>query len=181
MALGLIVDSAGVPIPSEVIIPLAGALAAQGRMNLVVVIIVGALAQTAGAVIAYLLAASGGLALVKRYGKYVFFSEHELAKTQALFERRGTGLTLVGRCLPGIRTYIGYPAGLAQMPFSTFLAASFSGSAAWTIVLALLGYKLSGSLDQIDQQLNRFGIIVLILFVAAFIWYLRRRSQRAKI
>lgn len=178
ITIGLFVDSAGVPIPSEVILPLAGAVAKQGNMNLIAVIVIGTLAQAAGAILSYWIGASGGLAIIKKYGKYVFFSEHELAKTQKLFEKRGVLLTFFGRCLPGIRTYIGYPAGVAKMPFATFVTASIAGSFGWTVILTLLGYQLAGSLDAIDSVLNKFGYLALGLFVVAFIWYLRRQSKR---
>jgi membrane protein DedA with SNARE-associated domain len=180
LALGLIVDSAGVPIPSEILIPLGGLLARQGRMDLTAVIIVGTLAQTIGAVLAYWLGAGSGLKLVKRYGKYVLFSEHELAKTQALFDKYGSWLTLAGRCMPGVRTYIGFPAGVARMHFGRFLTASFIGSLAWTIFLALLGYYVGDQMHVIDDLFHQFGIIILLLFIGGFIWYLyRQRRKRA--
>ena len=93
LAVGLFVDSFGIPIPSEVLLPLAGAAAKQGQMNLMIVIIVGTLAQTAGAMLAYAIGMGPGLEFVKRYGKYVLFSEHELAKTHTLFEKYGSWLT----------------------------------------------------------------------------------------
>jgi membrane protein DedA with SNARE-associated domain len=178
LTVGLIVDSAGVPIPSEVLIPLAGALAAQGRFNILAVIFLGTMAQTAGAVLAYWLGKGAGLELVKRYGKYVFFSTHELEKTHALFERWGTGLTLLGRCIPGVRTYIGFPAGIAGMRFDVFAIASLVGSFVWTVFLALLGYYAAAHLELIDQALNRFGIVMLVLLVGAFVFYLKHKQKR---
>ncbi len=180
LAVGLIVDSAGVPIPSEVLIPLAGALAAEGRFSLILVILIGTVAQTFGAILAYWLGKGAGLELVKRYGKYVFFSHHELEKTHALFERYGTGLTLLGRCIPGVRTYIGFPAGIAGMRFDVFAIASLVGSFVWTVILALLGYYAAAHLDVIDQVLNRFGIVMLVLLVGAFVFYVKHKQKRRK-
>lgn len=177
LAIGLIVDSAGVPIPSEVLLPLAGALASQGRMDLTTVIIVGTLAQTAGAILAYWLGMGPGLGLVKKYGKYVLFSEHELQKTQSLFEKWGSWLTLFGRCLPGVRTYIGFPAGIARMPFIRFATASFIGSLVWTVFLSVLGYKLADRLSTIDSFLSKFGYAFVIVAGIAFGWYVHHKLR----
>jgi len=180
LAFGLFVDSFGVPIPSEVLLPLAGAAAKQGQMSLLAVIVVGTLAQTAGAIVAYGIGMGPGLGFVKRYGKYVLFSEHELEKTHALFEKYGSWLTLFGRCLPGIRTYIGIPAGMARMKFSAFVAASFLGSLIWTIFLSVLGYQLADHLQQIDSFLSKFGYLLAIVSIAAFIWFVNHRSKKKK-
>lgn len=180
LAFGLFVDSFGIPIPSEVLLPLAGAAAKQGQMNLVAVIVVGTVAQTLGAMLAYAIGMGPGLGFVKRYGKYVLFSEHELEKTHALFEKYGSWLTLVGRCLPGIRTYIGIPAGMARMKFGRFAAASFIGSLIWTIFLSILGYQLADHLHQIDSFLSKFGYVLAAASIIAFIWFVHHRSKKKK-
>lgn len=179
LAFGLFVDSAGVPIPSEVLLPLAGALAKQGRFELWIVIAIGALAQTAGAMFAYALGRGPGLGLVQRYGKYVLFSEHELLKTHKLFEKYGSWLTLFGRCLPGIRTYIGFPAGIAEMNFGLFSLASFIGSLGWTVLLTILGYQLADHLHQIDSFLSKFGYVLAVAGIVAFIWFVHHRRKRS--
>lgn len=180
LAVGLFVDSFGIPIPSEVLLPLAGAAARQGQMNLLLVIIVGTLAQTAGAMLAYAIGMGPGLGFVKRYGKYVLFSEHELNKTHALFEKYGSWLTFVGRCLPGIRTYIGIPAGMARMDFGRFVAASFLGSLIWSIFLAVLGYQLADYLPVIDSVLSKFGYLFALAGIIFFIWFVHRHSKKRK-
>jgi membrane protein DedA with SNARE-associated domain len=180
LAAGLFVDSFGIPIPSEVLLPLAGAAAKQGQLNLVLVILVGTVAQTLGAMLAYAIGMGPGLAFVKRYGKYVLFSEHELNKTHALFEKYGSWLTLVGRCLPGIRTYIGIPAGMARMNFGRFVAASLLGSLVWSIFLAVLGYQLADYLPVIDNVLSKFGYLFALAGIIFFIWFVRRHTNNKK-
>ncbi len=180
LAVGLIVDSAGVPIPSEVLLPLAGAVAKQGEMSLLMVIIVGTLAQTLGAVLAYAIGMGPGLVLIKKYGKYVLFSEHELEKTHALFEKYGAWLTLVGRCLPGVRTYIGFPAGIARMNFSLFVAASFIGSLIWTVFLSVLGYQLADHLHVIDSILSKFGYFFAVAGIVFFLWFVHRHTKKRR-
>ncbi|HSX48367.1 MAG TPA: DedA family protein [Candidatus Nanoarchaeia archaeon] len=179
LSVGLIVDSAGVPVPSEVLLPLAGALVRQGRFNMAAVIAVGTIAQSVGAFLAYWIGRKGGLPLIHRYGKYVFFSEHELAITQKWFARYGSRLTLVGRCLPVIRTYIGYPAGVAKMPVGGFITATLVGSLGWTTILTLLGYELAGQLDAIHHTLDRFSLVVVALLVVGAIWYVSRHRKQA--
>lgn len=180
LAFGLFVDSFGIPIPSEVLLPLAGAAAKQGSMSLPIVILVGTLAQTAGAIVAYWIGMGPGLEFVKRYGKYVLFSEHELEKTHKLFEKYGSWLTLFGRCLPGIRTYIGIPAGMARMDFRAFLGASLLGSFIWTVFLSVLGYQLADHLEIIDSVLSKFGYLLALAGIVAFVWFVHHRSKKKK-
>lgn len=180
LAVGLIVDSAGIPIPSEILIPLAGALVREGKFDLTIVIAIGTLAQTFGAVLAYWIGAKGGLPLVERYGKYVLFSTRELHVTERWFNKYGKWLTLSGRCLPVIRTYIGFPAGLARMHFGEFLVASFVGSLVWTVVLTWAGYQLSGQLGLIDKFFHQFSLIVVALLILGAIWYVRHLKKRSK-
>lgn len=182
LALGLIVDSAGVPIPSEVLLPISGALINTGRFDFWAVIAVGTIAQTAGAALAYWLGATGGLALAEKYGKYVFFSHRELAITQKWFDRYGQWLTLAGRCLPVIRTYIGFPAGLAKMNFTRFLIASFVGSLFWTVFLTQLGVSLAtpARLHAMDDIFRRFNFVIIILLLGGVFWYVKRHLNREK-
>jgi membrane protein DedA with SNARE-associated domain len=178
LAAGLVVDSAGLPIPSEVLLPLSGALARQGRFSLAAVIAVGALAQTAGAILAYQLGRHGGLPLVERYGKYVLFSTRELAQTEKAFAKHGQWLTLFGRVVPVVRTYIGYPAGIARMPFGRFVTASFIGSAVWSAVLAILGYRLADSFGVIDAVVRKFSILIVGLLAGLAVWYVIRHLRK---
>ncbi len=181
LTVGLIVDSAGIPIPSEVLLPLSGALINTGRFSFWPVVVVGTLAQSAGAVFAYWIGATGGVAVVKKYGKYVFFSERELGITQKYFDRYGQWLTAAGRCLPVIRTYIGYPAGLSKMSFRKFLSATLIGSLIWTVFLTKLGVILGTPkrLASLDHLFAHFNLIVLALLGLALIWYLKRHFKKS--
>jgi membrane protein DedA with SNARE-associated domain len=180
LAINLIVDSMGVPIPSEILLPLSGALVKQGQFSFVMVLIVATVAQSFGAFLAYEIGATGGIKLVKRYGKYVLFNERELATTQRWFDRYGAWLTLVGRCLPVIRTYIGYPAGIAKMPRHRFLIATVVGSFFWSLILIVAGYIMADNLKAIDTFLHKFSIVILGLLVLAVIWYVVRHWRGRK-
>ena len=181
LAIGLILDSAGIPIPSEVLISGGAILAQQGRFNLFVVIVIGTLAQTFGAIVAYYIGDKGGLALIHRYGKYVLISQKDLHKTHRAFEKYGMVLALVGRCLPVIRGYIGFVAGIAEMPLRPFIVASLIGSFIWTLLLSWLGYSIAGNVASIDAVMRPFTNIVLVLLVVVVgIFVFRRVTERSR-
>lgn len=173
LSLGLILDSFGIPIPSEVLVPLATVLATTGRFNPWAVFIVATLAQVLGGVVAYAIGRYGGEPILERYGKYVFITKKDLARSHRVFDRYGRWLVMVGRCVPGIRGLIGYPAGVAEMRFWVFALFTAVGSAAWTLVLMLMGYWLGKNLNMIDQIATQFslaGLLVVVLVVGWFVW-----------
>lgn len=176
LAVGLIVDSAGIPIPSEVLIPGGVIAAQQGSLSLWGVVIVGTLAQTIGGVIAYFIGQKGE-PLLHRYGKYVLISERDLKATHNAFARRGELLAFVGRCLPVIRGYIGFVAGIANMPFKRFLAATFAGSLAWTAILTILGIKIADNITRIDEIIKPFTVVILIAIVIAVVVFVFKRLR----
>lgn len=173
IAIGTLVNAMGIPIPSEVLLPLAGAAARQGRFSLLAVITVSVIAQLIGTAIAYWLGRRGGLPLIQRYGKYVFFKERELEITQNLFQRWGQWLVLFGRCIPVVTSYISYPAAVAGMPFGRFMLASGLGFIGWSTLLTVLGYELFGQIDRIHAIFQKFGLFILVLLIIGLIWYLK--------
>src|SRR5699024_675448 len=162
LTIGLILDTAGIPIPSELLLLLGGAVAAQGTFTLPMVIIIGTLAQTIGGFIAYGIGAYGGTPLVERYGRYVLISSKELDNANRWFEKYGGWLIFVGHCLPFIRTYVSFPAGIARMPKMKFLLTTIGGSFIWTVLLSLLGFLLGDHVQQINAIFHKFSY----LFVA---------------
>lgn len=178
VAAGLVANAAGIPLPSEVILPLTGALVRQGRFGVLSLMIVAVVAQMVGASIGYWLARTGGLALVKRYGRYVWLRESELELTQRLYARYGGWVTVFGCCLPGIHSYVGYPAGLARMPFGRFVVAAAVGISLWTGALVFAGYQLYARLNIIADWLHRFGVVLLGLLAIVLIWYVIRHRKR---
>jgi len=181
VAIGLILDSAGIPIPSEVLLSGGAILAHRGRFNVFALIIIGTLAQTVGAVIAYYIGDKGGVLLIQRYGKYFLISQKDLQKTHRAFEKYGTVLALVGRCVPVIRGYIGFVAGIGEMTLRRFVLASLVGSFIWTLLLVWLGYRVAGNVATIDAIMKPFTDIVLVLLVAGVAWFIYRRvTERAK-
>ncbi len=175
-------ESCGFPFPSEVIMPTAGLLAAGGHMNLVAAIIVGALANLVGSLIAYGLAARFGEPLLLGPGRYIGIRRHHLEMADGWFRRWGLLAVLVGRVLPVIRTYISFPAGLARIDLVKFSAFTFIGALPWCAMLALVGYELGRNYDRVSGPIEKAAILIalLVAFVVV-IWYVRgRQTQTAR-
>ena len=179
VGVGLALNCIGIPIPSEIVIPLSGIAIRQGQYNAFVVFIVIVVAQLGGLCISYAIGRFGGLELIQRYGKYVFLSKHELNRAQKAFHRHGVKLVLVGLCLPGLHGYVGYPAGIAKMPMWRFLIAASAGVAVWSLAFLGIGYFLGDHLDAIDNASHNFAIIVFVVVVIAVISYLIQRNRKA--
>ncbi|HVQ43626.1 MAG TPA: DedA family protein [Candidatus Saccharimonadia bacterium] len=178
LAAGLVLDSFGVPLPSEVLLVLGGTLSASGRFNVWAVFTIGTLAQLAGGLIGYALGRYGGLPLLERYGKYVLISKRDLARTHAAFEKYGPWMTMLGRCLPVVRGLIAYPAGIAGMRLDRFIIYTTLGSAVWSALFVWIGFTVGGNLTQIEQQMGRLSIFVVVLGVAVVLWHFREPLQR---
>ena len=180
LALGLIVDSAGVPIPSEVLIPAAAVGAERGTFSLPAVVIIATLAQLFGGIIAYEIGRYGGLPLLQKYGKYFFISQKDLSYTHDKFVKYGYWLAMTGRCVPVIRGYVGFVAGIATMPRTTFWLATLIGSFVWTVILTALGWYVSDNVEAIDRAFRPFAIIIVMIIVAAAGWWLYHRVSKPK-
>ena len=138
----LVLNSSGIPIPSEVILPFSGYLVYLGRFNLLFVVLAAVIGCNIGSAIAYWIGAKGGRPLVERYGKWVLMSEHDLDRMVWFFNRYGSIAILVGRMLPIVQTYVAFPAGIARMSRLRFHIYTTVGSLIWYTCLAWAGMKL---------------------------------------
>ena len=185
-------ESACIPIPSEIVVPFGGFLAAAGDTQLWAVIVVATLANVVGSGIAYAVGRYGGRPLVLKYGRYIHVREHHVEKADDWFERRGELTVFFTRMMPVIRTFISLPAGIAKMPVVKFFVYSFLGAIPWNAALAGLGYwagRAAGGDDAWDnlqhwfERFNHIFYIVVGVVVAAIIgwviWRWRRRRSRA--
>jgi len=167
-------QSACVPIPSEVILPFAGAFLAHSQMDLILLATVASIASNIGSAIAYWIGDKGGRPMVERYGSYVLLSEGDLNRVEHFFTRFGSIAVLVGRMLPIIRTFIAFPAGVAKMNKTRFHVYTFIGSWPWSYALAYAGMKL-GSAWQTDPRFkeifHRFHLAVEGVIVVAVVWF----------
>ena len=173
MGVGLVLDSFGIPIPSEVLLAVGGALAASGRFELWIVFVIGVVAQVVGGLIGYWIGRYGGLPFLERYGKYVLISKRDLARTHDAFEKYGPWLTMGGRCLPVIRGLIAYPAGIAGMRLDKFILCTTIGSTIWTALFVWIGYALGDNFHIIDPYIHEFTYIIIGVVALAIIWHFR--------
>lgn len=178
------IESACIPIPSEITMTFAGYLVQLGQMNLFWVATVGAIGCNIGSVIAYWIGAWGGRPFVERYGRYVLLDIKDLDHAEHFFHRFGGITVFVGRLLPVIRTFIALPAGIARMPQLRFHLYTFVGSWLWCFGLAYVGLRLGRAWDtdpRFRADFHRFHLGVEALVLAAIVWFvwshLRRRSR----
>ena len=164
------------PIPSEVIMPLAGVAAAQARMSLPVAIAAGTAGAMLGNIVWHLAARALGhdrlRPIIRRHGKWLTLSWRDVERARDWFDRHGVAFVLVGRLIPTVRSLVSIPAGLLDMRFRNFLVASTVGTALWTTVLAAAGYKLKENFADINQVISPISNGVLILLVVAYAWRL---------
>lgn len=162
VGLVLLVDNAGIPIPSEAVLALTGAAARSGHMNELAVIGLGIVAQTAGSCLSFWIGSVGGERLVRRYGKYLFISMEDYAKTQVWFKKHGPRAIFVSRLTPVVRTFMGFAAGGAKMNFAAFFWQSLAGSALWTVIWAGLGYAVGDSWHTYYEYMHYVDYAVLV-------------------
>jgi membrane protein DedA with SNARE-associated domain len=168
------IQSACIPIPSEVIMPLAGYALAHSQWDLIILATVASLASNLGSIPAYWVGAHGGRPMVERYGSYLLLSRHDLDRVDHFFNRFGSIAVLIGRMLPIVRTFIAFPAGVAKMNQLRFHIYTFIGSWPWCYALAWVGMKLGATWNsdpRFKEIFHRFHLAVELVLVAAFLWF----------
>lgn len=181
----MVVESVFPPIPSEVVLPLAGYLVANGELSFPIVLATATLGSLIGAQILYELARHGGRPFVRRWGLRVHVGPEELERAEQWFERRGPLIVLVGRCIPGARSLVSLPAGLLKMPRWLYLALTLAGSLVWNAVLIGAGFLLGEEWERVADVIGPIGkpllgALLLIVSVAAVLWVRRRRAAHAE-
>jgi len=176
-------ESATLPVPSEIVMPFAGFLVwEQGVMSLPGVILAGTIGCTLGSIAAYAVGYYAGRPVILRYGKYVLLSERHLVQAERWFARYGGKATFIARLLPIIRTVISLPAGISKMKFKPFVLYSFVGSLPWTAWLAYVGFWLGPNWEEIGSVFRGMDILVLVGAAALIVWYVyavRKRSSKS--
>jgi membrane protein DedA with SNARE-associated domain len=174
------IESACIPLPSEVIAPFAGFLAQSGRFSLFYIAIAGGLGSSVGSVLMYWIGLKGGRPLVEKYGKYILISHHDIAKADRFFVKYGSLSTFIGRLLPVVRTFISLPAGIERVEFKKFLFYSFLGSFIWTYFLAYIGYKLGQNWESLHTKFQKFDVAIVIIIVILILLYIWRHLRHIK-
>ncbi len=168
------IESACIPLPSEIIMPFAGYLVYKGQFTLLWAATAGALGCNLGSVIAYEVGYYGGRPLVERYGSKLLLSRHDIERADRFFQRFGSAAVFIGRLLPVIRTFIALPAGIARMPRLRFHLYTFVGSWPWCFALAWVGMKLGEQWNtdpRLKHWLHRLDVVVLALLVLGVAWF----------
>jgi membrane protein DedA with SNARE-associated domain len=165
------IESACIPLPSELIMPFAGYLASQGRFSLILAATAGAIGCNVGSVIAYEIGYYGGRPLVEKYGSYILMSRHDVEIADRFFKRFGGWAIFIGRLLPIVRTFIALPAGIARMPRVPFHVYTFLGSWPWCFGLAYIGMKLGDHWMDLKPYFLRFKEVILVFLIAGVVWF----------
>jgi len=172
------IQSAAIPLPSEIIMPFAGFLASQGRFSLPLLALVGALGNVAGGSAIYWLGRYGGRPLVERYGRFVLISRHDLDLADRFFARFGLFSIFVGRMLPVVNTFISLPAGISRARFAPFVVYTFFGSLIWSFALAYFGSRLGPQWLELRQRVHGLDYVVAVLVVIGGVWWVYRHFRR---
>jgi membrane protein DedA with SNARE-associated domain len=183
VGVAMAIESAMIPLPSELILPFAGFLVSDrsaieplthGPWNFWIVVIVATIGNTVGSVIGYFIGAWGGRPFLERYGKYLLIRPHEIELADRFFQRYGAATAFFSRLLPIVRTFISFPAGVARMPLGKFILYSTLGALPWSIVLVFAGEQLGSRWQDIRHALQPFDLAIAVIVVAAvvlFIWW----------
>ena len=180
IALLMGIESACIPLPSEIIMPFSGYLVSKGTLALWLVALAGAVGCVLGSLAAYAAGAWGGRPFIRRYGKYMLISSSDLDLADRWFQRHGDITIFVGRLLPVIRTFIAFPAGVARMPLWRFSIYTFAGSFIWCLALAWIGLKLGEHWNTLGSYFHRFDALIVAFLVLAFGLYVWRHIRQMR-
>lgn len=191
IVLAMAIESCCIPLPSEIVMPLAGVMIVTNKilvgvnpiLALVLVALAGAVGCLIGSIAAYGIGYAGGRPLMLKYGRYVLISQHDADKADAFFKRWGSATAFFSRLLPVVRTYISLPAGIAKMPFAKFCIYTFLGSFPWCLLLAYLGTLVGKNLSTLSPVFHDLDIAILIavvVLIALYIWRHIRNDRKAR-
>lgn len=174
-------ESALIPIPSEITMPFSGFLASQGKLSLISVIIVGTFANLVGSYIAYYIGyfieETILLNLIRRYGKFILVSEHDYQRANKWFSKYGDKIIFISRLLPGIRTVISLPAGVFMMDIKKFTLYTILGCLIWSTFLTYVGYTLGENWVALEGYFRKFEVLIAALLIIAVVAYLEKHLK----
>lgn len=174
------IESANIPLPSEVIMPFSGYLVSTGRFNLIGIALAGGVGCLIGSLFSYWIGAKGGRPLIEKYGKYILMSKHDLDIADRWFSRWGMSAAFIGRLLPIIRTFISFPAGIARVNLLWFSVYTFTGSVIWSYFLGWVGYKLGANWDSLKTYFHGADYIIGTLIIVALVYWIYRHIKNSR-
>ena len=176
----MVLESALIPIPSEIIMPFSGFLVQQGKLDFTSTVLAGSIGNLVGSILTYYLGKTIRRELILKYGRFVFVRESHLEFAEQLFQKHGSKISFVGRLLPAVRTYVSLPAGIAVTPFKKFIVYTFFGSVIWNVFLVYVGMQLGENWENIDKYstvLDGIAVVVIIVFI---VWFIRNGNRFRK-
>ncbi len=181
IALMMAIESACIPLPSEIIMPFSGYLVYAGHFGLFYVALAGTVGCVIGSVLAYWAGVYGGRPFLLKYGRYVLITPRDLDSADRWFARFGEGAIFISRLLPVVRTFISLPAGIARMNFPKFVIYTFLGSFPWCLGLAWVGKKMGENWDTLGKYFHRMDAAIGVLIVAGIVWFVWRHWPRKSV
>jgi membrane protein DedA with SNARE-associated domain len=187
VVIAMAIESCCIPLPSELIMPLAGAVTVSSvaqslkldhTFSLLGVTVAGAIGCVIGSIIAYAIGATGGRDLLLKYGRYVLISRRDAERADAFFANHGDSTIFISRLLPIVRTFISLPAGIARMNFPRFVIFTFLGSLIWCFLLALIGKNLGEHWKDVGNWLHRFDALIVVAIVVLVVLYVWRHIHQ---
>jgi membrane protein DedA with SNARE-associated domain len=177
-------ESACIPIPSEVTMPFSGSLIASGRFDFWLLVIVGTIGNLVGSLLAYWLGAWGQEAVVRKvivkYGKYFLISEHEYDRSERWFRNHGEMMVFASRILPVLRTFISLPAGVAKMNLKKFIGYTIVGCFIWTAILTEIGVVLGNNWKSLEGYFRKFDVVIVVACVGVVAWYIWHKLKHVR-
>lgn len=178
-------ESALIPIPSEITMPFAGFLVSQGELNFLLVVLVGAFANLAGSLIAYyigyFLEENVIVNWIRKYGKFLLLTVEDYEKSRHWFQKYGASIVFFSRLLPGIRTFISLPAGLAEMNVMKFSLYTFLGSLVWCTVLTYIGMVAGENWHELEPVYHKFEAVIFAFIILGALWYVNHKLKFVKL
>ena len=183
VGLAMAIESAMIPLPSELILPFAGFMVSDPTQiepitgqpwNFWIVVIVATIGNTCGSLVAYAIGAWGGRPFLERYGRYLLIRDHEIEAADRFFEKYGAATVFFGRLLPIVRTFISFPAGVTRMPIGKFIVYSTAGALPWSIALVYAGMVLGANWVEIREALKPFDLLIAVgvgLVLIGLLWW----------
>jgi len=180
LILGMALESACFPLPSEIILPFGGYLVSRGVLGFWPAVLAGLLGGTIGSTAAYLVGSLGGRPFVLKYGKYLLIREHDIRRADDWFSRYGSQIVFWARFLPVVRTFISLPAGIARMDFVRFLIYTIAGSLPWTVVFIYAGEKMGDNWAHVRSVFEKFDVFIILVLVGLVGFWLGTRLKEAR-
>ncbi len=173
-------ESMVVPVPSEAVMPFAGMLWFSGKMSFWLIVVFSTMGSIIGSLISYYIGLYGGRPLIKKYGKYLLLSEHDLSLTEKFFARFGDKTIFISRFIPVIRHLISIPAGTGKMNIAKFITYTVIGAGLWNALLTYLGYKLGSNWTEIRKYSEVVDIILVILLITLIVFYFYKKRKHSE-